>query len=61
VQITFDAEIFDVKADKVIWQGTSISAIGLFSREKGETVEVGRRKALEDLVQKLIEGAQSQW
>jgi hypothetical protein len=61
VQITFDAEIFDVKGDKVLWQGSSISAIGLFSREKGETVEVGRRKALEDLVQKLIEGAQSQW
>jgi hypothetical protein len=61
VQITFDAEIYDVKADKVIWQGSSISAIGLFSREKGESVEVGRRKALEDLVQKLIEGAQSQW
>jgi hypothetical protein len=61
VQITFDAEIYDVKGDKVIWQGSSISAIGLFSREKGETVEVGRRKALEDLVQKLIEGAQSQW
>jgi len=61
VQITFDAEIYDVKGDKVIWQGSSISAIGLFSREKGETVELGRRKALEDLVQKLIEGAQSQW
>ncbi|MFL5385611.1 MAG: LPS assembly lipoprotein LptE [Longimicrobiaceae bacterium] len=61
VQITFDAEIYDVKADRVLWQGSSISAIGLFSREKGETVEVGRRKALEDLVQKLIEGAQSQW
>ena len=61
VQITFDAEIYDVKGDRVLWQGSSISAIGLFSREKGETVEVGRRKALEDLVQKLIEGAQSQW
>jgi hypothetical protein len=61
VQITFDAEIYDVKGDRVLWQGSSISAIGLFSREKGETVEVGRKKALEDLVQKLIEGAQSQW
>jgi hypothetical protein len=61
VQITFDAEIYDVKADRVIWTGSSISAIGLFSREKGETVEVGRKKALADLVQKLIEGAQSQW
>jgi hypothetical protein len=61
VQITFDAEIYDVKADRVLWQGNSISAVGLFSRDRGETVEVGRRKALEDLVQKLIQGAQSQW
>jgi hypothetical protein len=61
VQITFDAEIYDVKGDKVLWQGNSISAVGLFSREKGETVDVGRRKALEDMVQKLIQGAQSQW
>ena len=61
VQITFDAEIYDVKGDKVLWQGNGISAIGLFSREKGETVDIGRRKALEDMVQKIIQGAQSQW
>lgn len=61
VQITFDAEIYDVKNDKVIWQGSSISAIGLFSREKGETVDVGRQNALKDLVQKVVQGAQSQW
>jgi len=61
VQITFDAEIYDVKNDRVLWTGSSISAIGLFSREKGESVDVGRKKALEDLVQKVIEGAQSQW
>jgi hypothetical protein len=61
VRITFDAEIYDVKNDRVIWQGNSISALGDFSREKGETVDVGRRKALQQVVQKVIEGAQSQW
>ena len=61
VRITFDAEIYDVKNDRVIWQGSSISALGDFSRQKGETVDVGRRKALEQVVQKVIEGAQSQW
>ena len=61
VRITFDAEIYDVKNDRVLWQQGSISAIGLFSREGGETVDVGRRKALDDLVQKLVQGAQSQW
>src|SRR3954453_10976803 len=49
VRITFDAEIYDVKNDRVLWQGNGISALGLFSRERGETVEVGRRKALEQL------------
>src|SRR3954447_3217504 len=29
VQITFDAEIYDVKNDRVLWTGSSISAIGL--------------------------------
>ncbi len=61
MQITFDAEIYDVKNDKVIWQQGGISAIGLFSRERGETADVGRRKALEDMVQKVVQGAQSQW
>jgi hypothetical protein len=61
VQISFDAEIYDVKNDKVLWNGSGISAIGLFSREKGETVDIGRRRALEDLVQKVVQGAQSQW
>jgi len=61
VQITFDAEIFDVKGNKVIWQQSGIAAIGLFSRERGETADVGRRKALEDMVQKVVQGAQSQW
>ena len=28
VQITFDAEIYDVKEDKVIWNGSAISAVG---------------------------------
>ena len=61
VQITFDAEIYDVKNDRVLWQQGSISAIGLFNRQGGETADVGRRKALDDLVQKLVQGAQSQW
>lgn len=61
VRITFDAEIYDVKNDRVIWSGSSISALGDFSRQKGESVDVGRRKALEQVVQKVIEGAQSQW
>lgn len=62
VQISFDAEIFDVRNDRVLWRGNGITAIGNFDPSAGrENVDAGRRKALEQVVQKLIEGAQSQW
>lgn len=60
VQITFDAEIYDVRQDTVLWVGNSVTAVGLFDPNR-EDVDDGRRKALEEVVQKLIEGAQSQW
>jgi outer membrane lipopolysaccharide assembly protein LptE/RlpB len=60
VQITFDAEIYDVKNDAVLWRGSSISAIGNYNPQ-GESVEAGRERALEELIEKLIQGAQSQW
>ena len=60
VQITFDAEIYDVKNDKVIWRGNSISAVGNYNPES-ESVDAGRERALAELIQKLIQGAQSQW
>jgi hypothetical protein len=60
VQISFDAEIYDVRNDQVLWRGNGITAIGNFEPGR-EDVDDGRRKALEQVVQKLIEGAQSQW
>ena len=60
VQITFDAEIYDVKNDKVLWRGSSIAAVGNYNPER-EAVEVGRERALTEVIQKLIQGAQSQW
>jgi hypothetical protein len=60
VQISFDAEIYDVRNDQVLWRGNGITAIGSFEPGR-EDVDAGRRKALEQVVQKMIEGAQSQW
>ena len=60
VQISFDAEIYDVREDRVLWRGNGVTAVGLFEPGR-EDVDDGRRKALEEVVQKLIEGAQSQW
>jgi hypothetical protein len=60
VQITFDAEIYDVKEDKVIWTGSSISAIGNYNPDR-ESVDVGRERAVQEIIQKVVQGAQSQW
>jgi hypothetical protein len=60
VQISFDAEIYDVVNDVVLWRGQSVTAVGLFEPGR-EEVDDGRRKALQEVVIKLIEGAQSQW
>jgi Lipopolysaccharide-assembly len=60
VQISFDAEIYDVRNDRVLWTGRGVTAVGLFEPGR-EDVDDGRRKALEEVVEKLIEGAQSQW
>lgn len=58
VRITFDAEIYDLKRDSVLWRGNGISALGNFTPGN---VDEGRRKAIEEVVQKLVQGAQSQW
>ena len=57
VQISFDAEIYDVRNDVVLWTGRGVTAIGLFAPGR-EDVDDGRQKALEEVVNKLIEGAQ---
>lgn len=60
VQITFEAEIYHVREDKVIWRGGGISALGNYNPAR-EQIQEGRERALADLVQKVIQGAQSQW
>jgi hypothetical protein len=60
VQISFDAEIYDVREDRLLWQGNGVTAVGLFDPQR-EDVDDGRQKAIEEVVIKLIEGAQSQW
>lgn len=60
VRITFEAEIYDRTEDRAIWQASSLSGVGTYQPDQ-EDFTVGRAQALEDLVQKVINGAQSQW
>ena len=57
VQISVTVEIFDKKVGKPLWQ-RSVTAIGNY--DAGQEAE-GRRKALDDLVVNIVDGAQSQW
>lgn len=60
VQITFEAEIVDVRGDKSIWKGSGVSAVGNY-QPNSEQAQTGRERAIAEMVQKIIEGAQSQW
>ena len=60
VTIAISAEIYDVKEEEVIWGASSLSAAGEYL--PGEQPEAaGRALAIDNLVQLIIDGAQSQW
>ena len=58
VQITVTVEILDQKQGKPLWQRSGLMVKGDY--DAGQEAE-GRRKALDDLVVRIVEGAQSQW
>ncbi len=53
-------ELYDRKEDRVIWQSPALSASGEYLPDS-QSEEAGRQLAIENLVQKIIDGAQSQW
>ena len=58
VQITVSVEILDQKGGKPLWQRNGLVLRGDY--QSGQESE-GRRRALDDLVVNIVEGAQSQW
>lgn len=60
VRITFEAEIYDVRQDRSVWKGSGISALGNY-QPTSEQAQAGRTRAIDEMVQKILEGAQSQW
>lgn len=53
-------EIYDAVQDEIVWQSAAVSGVGEYEPEN-ETEEAGVDLALENLVQKIVDGAQSQW
>lgn len=61
VRITYSAEIFDTAEERILWRAQSLVGIGNYSPQSNETALEGKARALTDLVEKVIAGAQSQW
>jgi hypothetical protein len=60
VRISFEAEIYDVRSDRTIWKQSGLSAVGNFQPNR-EQASAGRTRAITEMVQRIVEGAQSQW
>ena len=60
VQITVSIQIIDVRQNQILYEQTSVSGRGEY-RPDTQSDEVARTKAIELLIQQIINGAQSQW
>ncbi len=58
VQIVVSVEIFDQRAERVLWKRDGLMLDGPYNTGQESA---GRRVALEKLVTSIVEGAQSQW
>jgi hypothetical protein len=59
VNISVSVEIIDLVENVILWESTSVSARGEFP--EGEPEDGGRLRAIELLVQEIVDGAQSNW
>lgn len=58
VQIAVSVEIIDQRRNRPLWQRSGLVVEGDYA--PGQEIE-GRRKALDQLITNIVEGAQSQW
>jgi Lipopolysaccharide-assembly len=59
VSITVRVEIVDLVEDVILWESSSVLGQGEFA--EGAPEDGGRREAIEILVQRIVDGAQSNW
>jgi curli biogenesis system outer membrane secretion channel CsgG len=60
VMMAISVQIVDLRENLVLWEETSVLGQGEYL-EATETEDDGRRVAIEQLVQKIVDGAQSTW
>ena len=61
VSISAQVQIIDRSKNEVIWNGAGISGQGEYSPAELDGERTGQDVALDNLVQKIVDGAQSQW
>lgn len=60
VQIGITAELVDVRDNVIRWEARSLTGTGNYD-PTSQTDEVGQREAIENIIEQIIDGAQSQW
>jgi hypothetical protein len=60
VQIGITAELIDVRDNVIRWSASSLIGRGTY-RPDTETDERGKAEAIENIIEQIIDGAQSQW
>jgi hypothetical protein len=60
IRLSARVEIIDNTRNEIIWSGASVTGIGEYTPETELEVR-GQELAITDLVQKIVDGAQSQW
>ncbi|HKJ93877.1 MAG TPA: LptE family protein [Longimicrobiales bacterium] len=59
IQISISAQLVDVKRNLIIWETNGLTGRG--SYKPAESDQVGQTEAVKNLVEQVIDGAQSQW
>jgi hypothetical protein len=59
VNIRVEVELIDVVENVILWDDPGMSTQGQYL--EGESEEIGRAEAIELLVQRIVDGAQSNW
>ena len=54
-----EVELIDLVENLILWDGRGLSTQGQYLESESE--EVGRTEAIELLVQRIVDGAQSNW
>jgi curli biogenesis system outer membrane secretion channel CsgG len=60
VQITLAIEVVDTKRNVIIWESSGLTGSGEYTSST-QTDADGQTKAIENLVQRILDGVQSQW